>query len=46
MMLEGRLDPASGALTGTWRPLVLGRGESPGGTWRATEARAEGSEEP
>ncbi|HUP41816.1 MAG TPA: hypothetical protein VM599_01255 [Thermoanaerobaculia bacterium] len=46
MMLEGRLEPASGALTGTWRPLVLGRGESPGGTWRATKAGAEGSEEP
>lgn len=46
MMLEGRLDPASGALTGTWRPLVLGRGESPGGTWRAIKARGQGSEEP
>lgn len=48
LVLEGRLDPSSGTLSGTWRPLVLGRGEGPGGTWRATRARetgAEGAEE-
>jgi hypothetical protein len=41
MVLEGRLDPAGGPLAGTWRPLVLGQGESPGGTWEATRARDE-----
>lgn len=35
MALDGRV-AADGSLTGTWRPLVLGRGEPPGGTWEAT----------
>jgi hypothetical protein len=34
MVLEGRL-AADGSLRGTWRPLILGRGEPPGGTWQA-----------
>lgn len=39
--LDGRL-AADGTLRGTWRPLVLGRGEPPGGTWEA-EMPAEGT---
>ena len=46
MVLEGRLDPATGTLSGTWRPLVLGRGEGPGGTWRAAKVPREGGGEP
>ncbi len=38
LVFEGRLDPASGALSGTWRPVVLGRGEPAGGTWTATKS--------
>lgn len=34
MVLEGRL-AGDGSLRGTWRPLILGRGEPPGGTWQA-----------
>lgn len=34
MVLEGRV-AADGSLRGTWRPLILGRGEPPGGTWEA-----------
>jgi len=41
MAFEGRIDPAAGALRGSWQPLVLGRGESPGGTWEATPADEE-----
>jgi len=41
MVLEGRLDGATRALRGTWRPLVLGRGEPPGGAWEATPADEE-----
>lgn len=41
MKLEGRFDPSEGTFEGTWRPLVLGRGEPPGGTWTATPAEAE-----
>lgn len=49
MVLEGRLDGTDGSLAGTWRPLVLGRGEPPGGTWEATpgddETEGVGTEE-
>lgn len=45
MVLEGRLDAEDGAFEGTWRPLVLGRGESPGGTWEAVPAEEDGSAE-
>ena len=38
LIFDGRFDPASGALSGTWRPVVLGRGESAGGTWTATKS--------
>jgi len=37
MVLEGRFRD-NGTLQGTWRPLVLGRGEPPGGTWTARKA--------
>lgn len=40
MVLEGRLRE-NGTLQGTWRPLVLGRGEPPGGTWSARKAPEE-----
>lgn len=43
LVLEGRLDPDSGGLSGTWRPLVLGRGEPPGGTWTARRTSETGS---
>jgi hypothetical protein len=46
MVLEGRLDPAAGTFGGSWRPVVLGRGESPGGTWEATPAEVEETETP
>lgn len=46
MALDGRLAPASGTFEGTWRPLVLGRGEPPGGTWRAVPAEASEAAEP
>lgn len=45
LLLEGRIDPANGTLSGTWRPLVLGRGEGAGGTWRATKVRDQGGGE-
>ncbi len=38
LIFDGRFDPAKGTLSGTWRPLVLGRGESGGGTWSATKS--------
>lgn len=41
--LDGRL-AADGSLRGTWRPLVLGRGEPPGGTWEATRPEEEAAE--
>lgn len=41
MALEGRLDPSAGTFQGTWRPLVLGRGEPPGGTWTAIPAETD-----
>lgn len=44
MVIEGRLDPAAGTFGGSWRPVVLGRGESPGGTWVATPAQAQETE--
>lgn len=40
MVLEGRLRE-NGSLQGTWRPLVLGRGEGGGGTWTARKPPAE-----
>jgi hypothetical protein len=43
MILEGRLGEG-GSLQGTWRPLVLGRGESGGGTWTARKAPEEEEE--
>lgn len=45
LVLEGRLDREGGTLQGTWRPLVLGRGESGGGTWTARKAREDGETE-
>lgn len=45
LAFEGRLDAEDGAFEGTWRPLVLGRGEPPGGTWRATPAEPAASGE-
>lgn len=42
LILEGRLDRQSGTLQGTWRPVVLGRGESGGGTWTAEKAPEDG----
>lgn len=42
LVLEGRIRE-NGTLQGTWRPLILGRGEPAGGTW--TARKAEGSEE-
>lgn len=43
LVLEGRVDPESGRLSGTWRPLVLGQGEPPGGTWTARRTSEAGS---
>lgn len=38
LILEGRFDPARRTLSGTWRPVVVGRGEGGGGTWTATRS--------
>lgn len=43
LVLEGRVEPESGRLSGTWRPLVLGRGEPAGGTWSARRTSETGS---
>lgn len=40
MALDGRIRE-DGTLQGTWRPLVLGRGEPAGGTWTAEKAPPE-----
>ena len=40
VILEGFLDPEDGGLSGTWRPAVAGRGNPPGGTWRAERSDA------
>lgn len=45
LILEGRLDRQDGTLQGTWRPLVLGRGETEGGTWTARKVREDGDTE-
>lgn len=44
LILEGRLDRGDGTLEGTWRSVVLGRGEPEGGTWAAEKAREERDE--
>lgn len=38
LILEGRYDPASGELTGSWRTAVAGLGNPGGGTWEAVRA--------
>lgn len=44
LVLEGRLDRGDGTLAGTWRSVVLGRGEAEGGTWTAEKTREDGDD--
>lgn len=39
LLFDGRFDPRTQTLSGTWRPLELGQGESGGGTWQAVRSR-------
>lgn len=39
LILEGRYDPTSGSLAGSWRLAVHGLGNPGGGTWKAVRAK-------